>query len=53
MNLNGLDCKSPTVHCGFDVIVFLTEGRQGLINWRRLLVNPVADDSDGWEKFRI
>jgi hypothetical protein len=32
---------------------FLTEGRQGLINWRRLLVNPVADGSDGWEKFGI
>jgi hypothetical protein len=35
------------------LLLFLTEGRQGLINWRRLLVNPVADDSDGWEKFGI
>jgi hypothetical protein len=32
MNLNGLDCKSSIVYYDFDVIVFLTEGRQGLIN---------------------
>ena len=55
MNSNGSDCESSTVHYDFDVIflIFLTEGRQGLINWRRLLVNPVAGGSDGWEKFGI